>query len=297
MFFGGGLGPQKKKEQKLLCPAASVKKGTLQVFDEFLLGPTRIARTSVAKVAMESGAENDDQLNAVLAAKARSILALDPSCHVELALFAALCGENSEKRLLDAVLAMMPTATKRVGAQTFCQNVQQLMRTQMFTYDASSAKNKVAAVQKWIERIVADRPPEMKVADECPLLREIAFRFSFFLAKTITVKGTTTEHSGEAALEIIMGETQKLAEEGQATLLHTAPLVVWAHLFKPEAAKKALALVSSVEAAWTQSGKPSKMAKKSSSKASASGSKKAEGELEDDNSENAVKRAMSIFGQ
>ena len=288
---------RKKKEQELLCPAASVKKGTLQVFDEFLLGPTRIARTSVAKVAMESGAENDDQLNAVLAAKARSILALDPSCHVELALFAALCGENSEKRLLDAVLAMMPTATKRVGAQTFCQNVQQLMRTQMFTYGASSAKNKVAAVQKWIERIVADRPPEMKVADECPLLREIAFRFSFFLAKTITVKGKTTEHSGEAALEIIMDETQKLAEEGQATLLHTAPLVVWAHLFKPEAAKKALALVSSVEAAWTQSGKPSKMAKKSSSKASASGSKKAEGELEDDNSENAVKRAMSIFGQ
>ena len=111
------------------------------------------------------------------------------------------------------------------------------------------------------------------------------------------MKGKTTEHSGEAALEIIMDETQKLAEEGQATLLHTAPLVVWAHLFKPEAAKKALALVSSVEAAWTQSGKPSKMAKKSSSKASASGSRNAEGELEDDNSENAVKRAMSIFGQ
>ena len=196
-----------------------------------------LARAEVTNVMRASGAKSDVQLQAVLKKKAKSILSLDPYMQVEICTFEALCGAGSERRLLTVVLGMFPDESTKKDASDVAQALSQLCKSEQYSYSCQSAQSKLQIVVKWTNRVIADQPPQMGVAADCPLLAEVSARFQFFLRCKVPAGGSaeapeTQELVGLQALEVLYDQVKtaagKAPKERQAELLEVcAPLVVF----------------------------------------------------------------------
>ena len=259
-----------------------------------------IARREVARVVTDSGAASDTQLQKVLAKKSKAILALDPACVVELAMFDALVGTGSERRLMAVVEDMFPNSERDVDAAAVSQSLANLLRSEQFKYAPIASQNKVKVVQKWVQRVVGDLQPNMENAKDCELLLKVSTRFQYFLRRVKPAKPKNTVVFGAEALAIAYDAAKVKHEKGQASLEDATPLAVFRYLAWKQLQGKIDALISAIETACAGNRGPASASSggaKSSSAASKARAKGGKNKTKDGgDAEAAVKKAMTLFG-
>lgn len=263
------------------------------------------SRQEVDRAMKNSGAKSDSQLRDVLRRKTRSLQSLDPYIVVELAEYEALCGEGSERRLLKTALSWFPNAETVVDPSDVAQGLSLLLKSQQCHFACQSAQSKVATVQKWVSRVVADQEPQMALASDCALLAEISARFQFFLRVKCNDERGGQELTGLEGLQELYDElspkVQKSVPGKEKDILERiTPLAVFQYLAPAELSEKITALVAAVHLSLgkDQDTKKPGAASSSSGPGGAKSGKKAAkpGAEPQDDSAKAAKRAMALFG-
>ena len=247
-----------------------------------------LARTEMAKMIRDSGADAADQLSAFISQKGKNLLTIDPHFGVELALLSSLCGPGSEGRLQATMLDMMPDATREVEPSQVLTQLKQLTTKQTYRYAQRSAQAKVQAVTTWMGRIVDDRAPDLGLAHQDPMLLEVVAKFQFFVRLPNPEDARVTLFGWQALQEMHRITKAKL-DRGQATMADCTPFVVWGYLIPHESKGDIDAMLKGITEAVGGMAVATKRAKKAGSKASSS----TDGGPSSDDT--AVAKAMAMF--
>ena len=285
--------------------------------DDFKFAAT--ARTELDRSMKASGAKSDLQLATTLKKKTKSLLALDPYMFAEISLFEALCGAGSERRLLSSLLTFFPSPTKSVPAATVAQSLSQMVKTQHYSYSCAPAQNKVQAIIKWTARVVADREPQLNLAQDCDMMAEVAARFQFFLRRSVPTADPPGKKGGKQEMKEVIGAEaladlyDEIREKSDAPkkfppaelLEFVTPLIVFRYLGDAGLQANIDAVVEKIDAAI--GGEISKATGGTASASSTGGAgagkagkkatkKQAEEQAGDTDVGKAGKRAMTLFG-
>lgn len=295
----------------MLCPQIERQKAQSVKVNACLTKLSGIARKEVERVVKDSGASSDQQLQKILAKKAKSILAMSACCQVELSLFDSLVGKTSENRLIASVSGFFPTADEAAPPELVGQKLTTLMKSQAFTFASTTAQNKVRTVQKWLNRVIGDLPPDLDLAKDCELLLTISSKFQFFCRLMVEEEAKPGKKAkafkqliGKPALVAMYDQCKQALDEGTATLADATPLAVWKYLADDELKANIEALISGIDEDLVKKGGAPAGIAASASKPGTSGSaaskgkKKGKDAKKDDDEDNshAVKKCMSLFG-
>jgi hypothetical protein len=247
--------------------------------EECLLHGVRAARESV-KRAVDTMEEKGSQaiINLVRAKKA-SWLFLDSEFHLEVSMMDTLAGESSEKRLIDKVLAVMPSSTNGVNIDALTTSLDAIRGGAAFSLATLTAQAKFSLVRLMVGRVRDGKPPGVSdVASDIVLAPFIA-RLVYMVSAPGAKKGAKL--FGAAAVEAILHDCKDKDTKGTLVDADIKPLIVWGYLLVGARAKDVQALIGKFDKA--SKGSLKKLADSSAKK------KRADEDL-------AMKEALSMFG-
>jgi hypothetical protein len=166
------------------------------VVDKAMLEANITARQAVVEL-MQGKVENGDVITTTLEEHRMLLLQLDRSFRLEIAFFASVIGERAERRLLDEVLAVLPTeAAPRTPAQVL-SSLDALGRNKLVEFVGLSLQATFRSVVNIVQTISRQQAPALDGSHLSPLMVAIMSRLALWcVSEGQAALGTQNAWSG-----------------------------------------------------------------------------------------------------
>ena len=108
-----------------------------------------------------------------------SLRNLDPSWVLEEAMISLLAGKAAEKRTLQQILTVMPTAAVFKEISVVVAEVATIKHSATMTYAPAAVKNTVGVIHDMLVMLSNSQCPCLELASSTPFARSVFFRFVF----------------------------------------------------------------------------------------------------------------------
>eukprot|EP00928_Gymnodinium_smaydae_P089185 TRINITY_DN73185_c0_g1_i1.p1 TRINITY_DN73185_c0_g1~~TRINITY_DN73185_c0_g1_i1.p1 ORF type:complete len:639 (+),score=112.58 TRINITY_DN73185_c0_g1_i1:57-1973(+) len=245
-----GLARQKNLLPALWCEDIVIPSpktsGTANVCKD-LCAPAVRAREACNQIFAVANVSSSDQVVATMNANIANLKIKDRSFDVEESIIKELSGERADARLLNEVQELMPSATKERDPLEVIQELNALMKGNVFKYATTGVQGKLESMRTAIGRLGEGRDPELVDLLSDATLKQFVASFVFFLrAKVKEGSKTKVLVGSSAALHLFRLLDEKFSSNTAKPEDLTA-IKPWVHLLPEDVLGRCKLIIDRVE--------------------------------------------------
>lgn len=221
-------------EDALPSPMARDPNTTVPAIDDELVKACRVARAECAEAFKESGSGSADVVKTTVRRKAAHWISTDSDFNLELAVMDTLTGSGSERRVVEAALAHLPTAAAPCTVQTSYSSISSMTNTSTYRLASRPAQAKHGVIMSVLARAIDGRCAELSSLADDADLRLVKDRMQFF----VTCDGLGDKMFGKDALASFYEIAKNKHDAGTLRPEDWDMLVVWSELIEPAKAQE-----------------------------------------------------------
>ena len=264
---------------------------------EELIGPATRARTTCDELFLDSTVQSADLVLETLATKhITSVHSIDRCFDVDETIIRATVGASGDKRLIQAVMDVMPTATQHLEPSSSLQRLNGITTQPVFKYGSRALQGKLGSLQTAIGRIVDERVPDVNDLLVDTDMKGIMSRFQFWCRVEIQDGLETKTVHGAIAIRFIYDVLKAANDADPNSRKNLAKLKTFIHLVPDDLVGDAKKLINALDG--PQSTKPIadiKKRKRTDGGQTGGAAASSSSSAADQTADSAVRMAYAIF--
>ena len=152
-----------------------------------LLAESKVARATANQMLGSENWLHGEAVQSLLDKKGTTLVALDRTFAIERCFILAMLGAAGEKRLLQELLAILPSSVRDISLKDCASKVATLTGTDLFRFCSRSAQGGVKATHSLLQNMVLGFPPSFGAAESSRMLLIVRQQFPYFVRQNTSV--------------------------------------------------------------------------------------------------------------
>ena len=187
-----------------------------------MLVKTKAARELLNGYFSNPSSHSPEGLKEVLNTKTTTLIGIDRDFKIELGLLEEMVGKKADKRLYDAVLATLPTATNYIAADQTLRDITEILAKELFKYASAGSQGQAQWAHRSVGHVVSGAQPHILDAKSTEFSHTFFSKLQFFVRHPAGAEGQGCL-VGADALTTLLNDGKDKHTRGEASFDDVAP--------------------------------------------------------------------------